>query len=205
MDANKRVGIMGGTFNPIHNGHLILANAAKDYLHMDTVLFIPTGNSYMKHGVLDARHRYEMTCLAIEDIPSFQISDIETRREGHSYSCETLKMLHAENPKSDYYFIMGADSLYAIENWYQPEQICSLSTLVCAARDQQSLTELTVQKKHLEQKYHAKIVLLPIPRIDISSSMIRSLCAEHQPFASYLPPKVLEYIQDHHLYQQKGR
>ena len=201
MKTNRRVGIMGGTFNPIHNGHLLLAKTAKDFLDLEKVIFIPTGDSYMKENVLSAEKRYHMTELAVSDQPDFEISDIELKRKGHSYTYETLEILKKENPDTDYFFLMGADSLFAIESWYQTDIICKLCTLVCVVRDDTSSMELSHQKAKMENKYHANVILLPFEKIDISSSQIRTDCRNQKDIRKEVPEKVLTFIKEEHLYQ----
>jgi len=109
----KKIGILGGTFNPIHNGHLILAQNALEQCSLDEILFIPSGCSYMKQHVLDVKHRYRMTELAIAGHEAFQISAIEAERPGYSYTCETLQALHAQNPD----VICAVFFLRTIRNW----------------------------------------------------------------------------------------
>ena len=115
----KRTGIMGGTFNPVHFGHLLLAQRAKEALDLDEVIFIPSGNPYMKDAssVLGGKIRLEMTALAIEGYPGFGLSSIEVDNDGPSYTSETLIRLRAQNPDCSYFFIVGADSLFAMETW----------------------------------------------------------------------------------------
>ena len=136
MNLLNKVGIMGGTFNPIHNGHIALAQSAYKTLALDKVLFMPSGKSYMKNRVLDARQRIAMIDRAISPYPYFELSTIEVERAGNTYTSETLRLLNQQNPQIHYYFIMGADSLFHIETWKDPEIIFSLSTLVCAVRDE---------------------------------------------------------------------
>ena len=118
-ESVKKVGIMGGTFDPIHNGHLVIAQAALDTMNLDEVLFIPSGTPYLKDltTVLSKKERVSMTGLAIEDNPGFALSTIEIDREGNSYSYETLEELKKQNPDVEYYFILGADSLLYLEKW----------------------------------------------------------------------------------------
>lgn len=105
---------MGGTFNPIHQGHLILAEQAREYCELDEVLFVPSGNSYMKDSdeILDGKTRISMTALAIEDNPFFALSSMEVEREGATYTCETIRELIGTQPRAEYYFILGADALF---------------------------------------------------------------------------------------------
>lgn len=200
MNTHYKVGIMGGTFNPIHNGHIALAQKAKDYFALNQVLFIPSGVSYMKHDVLSAEHRYRMTELAIEQYPEFQISDIEYKREGNTYTVDTLQILKEMNPDYHYYFILGADSLFAIETWHQPERLCQLCTIVCAVRDDYTIESIKKQAEHLKVLYQADIVLLPMERIDISSTDIRNACIAGEDVSAFIPDAVVNYIERYHIY-----
>ena len=135
----KKIGIMGGTFNPIHYGHLILAERARESFSLDYVIFIPSGLSYMKDDVLDSNIRYQMTALAIKDNPNFKISAIETNRIGNSYTYETLEELSLlEKEGSTFYFIIGEDSLFNIEQWKFPERIFQLAEIIVAKRMESS-------------------------------------------------------------------
>ena len=129
MKQTTKIGIMGGTFNPIHNGHIALANAAYKEFSLDKILFMPSGKSYMKQHVLDDAKRVIMVQKAIEAIPYFELSTLEVERSGNTYTSETLQQLTQQNPEVHYYFIMGADSLFHIETWKNPDIIFSLSTI----------------------------------------------------------------------------
>ena len=111
-----KIGIIGGTFDPIHNGHLYIARKAMEEFNLSKVLFIPTGVSYMKTDVSGAVHRYEMVRLAIKNYPAFEISDLEVFRGGNTYTCETIAELKKEYPDVKFYFIIGVDTLFMMEN-----------------------------------------------------------------------------------------
>lgn len=134
--AWKKMGIMGGTFNPIHTGHLLLAQWAMEEAGLDGVLFMPTGNSYMKDKgeMLSGPERLVMTQLAIRDRECFYCSDLEVKRGGNTYTYETLESLQFLYPQAKLYFIVGADCLFSIENWYCPEKIFRCCTLLAASR-----------------------------------------------------------------------
>lgn len=136
MDKRKRVGIMGGTFDPIHLGHLIMAENAYEAFELDEILFVPTGVSYLKSNVLDAKTRISMIGEAISDNPHFALSTIEVERDGYSYSYETIKELQDANPNTDYFFIVGADSLMYMDKWKNPEQIFAKVPVLVAVRDE---------------------------------------------------------------------
>lgn len=202
MRNGKQVGIMGGTFNPIHNGHLILAQKAYEQFCLDKILFMPSGNSYMKKNVLDAQRRVHMVEIAIKDNPNFELSLIEVQRSGNTYTSETLEILKANNPDTHYFFIIGADSLFQIENWKYPKRIFNLATLICAVRDDYNMDTIKEKAKSLS-KSGAEIVFLDIPKIEISSTNIRERVRYNMPISEYVPLEVAKYIQEEHLYYEK--
>ena len=205
MDRVKKTGIMGGTFNPIHQGHLLIAEYARDFCALDEILFVPSGNYYMKDAgdILDKQERLAMTALAIANNPFFSLSTIETERKGATYTHETLQLLKEMNPRTDYYFIVGADNLFSIEKWKNPQYILKNCVLIAAARGQKTETELLQKKEELEKSFHARIILLPEKKIDISSSEIRQRLSCGKSVRYMLPESVLEYISLHQLYQPK--
>lgn len=138
----NRVGIMGGTFNPIHYGHLRLALTAQEQILLDKVLFMPSGTSYMKSNVLETQKRVDMVALAIEEYPQFELSLIEAQKTGNTYTFETLQDLKKSDPDTQYFFIIGADSLFQLEQWRCPELIFDLTTLVCAVRDDYTIDSI---------------------------------------------------------------
>ena len=140
----KRTGIMGGTFNPIHMGHLIIAEKAREQFNLDEVLFLPSGVPYMKdcREVLPGKIRMEMTALAIQGNPFFAVSAMEVEREGRTYTYETLEKLREQNPDTEYYFILGADSLWKIETWRKPERIFAACHILAAVRDDKSSEDM---------------------------------------------------------------
>ena len=203
-EITKRVGIMGGTFNPIHLGHLILAQAAYEAYDLDEVLFVPSGHSYMKDQseILDAKKRVHMTGLAIEDNPHFALSTIEIDRDGNSYSYETLETLRKQNPKTEYYFIVGADTLFALETWKHPEILLPSCTILAAVRDGVSMEKMQKQADYLEEKFGGCIKLLPTSNIEISATDIRHKLAENREVKYLVPDAVLQFIQKNGLYKK---
>ncbi|MCQ2513342.1 MAG: nicotinate-nucleotide adenylyltransferase, partial [Lachnospiraceae bacterium] len=132
-----KIGILGGTFDPIHYGHLILAETAYDRFHLDKVLIMPAGDPYFKDldKVGADLHRAEMTKIAIWDNPHFEYSDLELKREGNTYTVDTLRILHEEYPNDELFFIIGSDTLYQMEKWNRPEEIFSLATFLTSTRN----------------------------------------------------------------------
>ncbi|MBR4061164.1 MAG: nicotinate-nucleotide adenylyltransferase [Lachnospiraceae bacterium] len=200
----KKIGIMGGTFNPIHNGHLALAQAAYEFCDLDEVWFMPSGVSYLKSqdDMVSGLHRLKMTELAVGDTVHFKCSDMEVCREGYTYTADTLRLLHEKYPEDMFYFIMGADSLFGLPQWREPEVIASLCTLVTVVRDDVDAKELMSQKVYIEKTFHAKVITVPFQKVDISSSIIRKKLSEGKFVDDLLPEKVLEYIKAHGLYKE---
>ena len=202
MKNGKQVGIMGGTFDPIHNGHLTLAQKAYEQFSLDKILFMPSGNSYMKKNVLDAQRRAHMVEIAIKDNPNFELSLIEVQRSGNTYTSDTLEILKTNNPDTHYYFIIGADSLFQIESWKYPKRIFDLATLICAVRDDYNMDAIKEKGKSLSES-GAKIVFLDMPKIEISSSNIREWVRHNIPISEYVPLEIAKYIKEEHLYYEK--
>lgn len=204
MSEKKRIGILGGTFNPIHLGHLILAERAYDEFDLDKVLIIPTGISHFKlnDNVLGKDMRLEMTKLAIEDNDHFELSTIEVDRPGNSYTYETLELLKSSNPENEYFLIVGADSLFKMETWMKPEVIFADATILAAVRDNEGISELEEKAEFLKQKFGAKICILHSPLIDISSTEIRERVKAGKSVKYLVTPKVASYIYSNNLYSQ---
>ncbi|MBQ7945072.1 MAG: nicotinate-nucleotide adenylyltransferase [Lachnospiraceae bacterium] len=197
----QKIGIMGGTFNPIHNGHIQLAKCAYETLKLDKVLFMPSGNSYLKKNVLATEHRVAMTKAAIAEYPCFELSLEEANREGNTYTYDTLQRLTSAHPDAKYYFILGADSLLYIDKWVKPEVIFELCTLVCAVRNDSDMSVLRRKGDELEQK-GAKIIYLNMDKIDISSTAIREGVRQGSDISAMVPETVLRYIKQEHLYEE---
>jgi nicotinate-nucleotide adenylyltransferase len=206
MDSTrKKTGIMGGTFDPIHIGHLILAENALRQFCLDNVLFMPCGNPPHKRdreGRGSTAQRVEMVRRSIKGNAQFELSLIETHDKGYTYTSETLRRLTAQNPDTDYFFIMGADSLFHFEYWKEPENICRLATLVVAVRDHVSHEELDEKIRQLQTKFHARIEKLDTPNIDISSETLRSWVKEGRSLRYYVMDGVINYIEQEQLYRQ---
>ncbi len=202
--ANKKTGLIGGTFNPVHYGHLFLAEQAMEYCDLDQVLFIPSGISYMKNvrEIAGAEDRLQMVRLATEDHPDFHVSSMEMDRPGASYTCETLLALSEEYADTGFYFIVGADNLFSIEKWKDPAGIFRRCTLVAAFRGAEDRSALEEKARELRSRYEADIILLPKRRIDISSTEIRQRIAEKKSIRYMVPEPVRNYITEHGLYQK---
>lgn len=201
----KNIGIMGGTFNPIHYGHLLLAEQAREELKLDEVLFLPSGNPYMKRQniILDGQRRADMVKLAIEGHPDFSLSTIELERKGPTYTCDTLKELKEKNPQNSYYFILGADSLLMLECWKNPEVIFQNAVITASVRGTGNEEKIRMIAAQLKQEYGAEIRILPARFMDLSSSEIRQRLEKGKSVRYMLPENVRSYILENHLYQNK--
>ncbi len=204
MDSVKRrVGLMGGTFDPIHIGHLMLAECAYEQFKLNEVLFLPSGNPPHKRNRADGasdRERLEMICLAIADNPHFAVDEEEMRRAGLTYTNETLLRLRSAHPGNDYYFIIGADSLAAFDTWKNPEIICRNCILAVAARDKMPLEELKSRMEVLRRRFGATVCLLRTPDVEIASSKLRSMVREGHSIRYFVPDSVRQYIEAHQIY-----
>lgn len=200
--ALKRIGIMGGTFNPIHYGHLFLAENALEQLALDKVLFMPSKNPPHKAKPDDVtnQQRIDMIALAIANNPKFELSTIEMEREGTTYTVDTLRLLTKQYTDTEYYFIIGADSLFQLPKWKNPQEICSLCTIVAANRDRVEEEKLIGQADYLKNIYNAGIILIDMPTIQISSEVIRERIASNRSVRYWLPEAVMEYIAKNDLY-----
>lgn len=202
--GKKKTGIMGGTFNPIHIGHLLLAENAKEAFGLDEILFVPSGLPYMKNGIeiADKWMRLEMTRLAVSDNPAFVLSSAEVEREGNSYTWETLELLRDKEPETEFFFIEGADSLFAMESWKNPEIIFRDCTILAAVRDGKDDDDLREQIARLEKKYGARIGLIGMKEISFSSTDIRERIRNGRSIRYMVPDKVIEYIKKYRLYME---
>lgn len=201
--TKKKIGIMGGTFNPIHNGHLILGQTAFEQFGLDEVLFLPNKKPYykkMNSAVTDSQ-RCDMVRLAIRDNDAFTFSDIEIEREGSTFTIDTLRILTEENPDCEYYFIMGADSLFHFDSWREPEEITKLAVLLVATRESMASFDIDSQIEYLQNEYEdAHIECLFSPSLEISSSQLRKRCRDGKSIRYLVPDSVASYIKENQLY-----
>ena len=200
----KRVGIMGGTFDPIHIGHLILGEKAYEQLELDKVLFMPSGNPPHKKnrpGCASDEQRVEMVRRAISMNPHFDLSLVEMNEEGYSYTFRTLEHLNEEHPDTDYYFIIGGDSLFDFESWMKPERICAAAILVVATRDHVQTSDLDAKMQHLSKKYNGRFLRLDTLNMDVSSRNIRSWIHDGKSVRYYVPDEVRHYIEEQLMYR----
>ena len=206
VHAPRLIGLMGGTFDPIHKGHVALGRQALQEYQLDEVWFMPSHIPPHKSAdVSAAEHRSAMVRLAIAGISGLRFSDFELQREGTTYTAQTLKLLKEAYPRDTFFYIIGADSLYEIEKWYHPELILGHITLLAATRSYEKDPALTLdgQITYLTQKYGADIRILHCPRMDIASRDIRRLLQEGGSAEEVVPAAVLAYIREHGLYQKE--
>ena len=196
----KKIGIIGGTFNPIHLGHLIIAEKCLEALNLDKILFMPSGNPPHKKNVLNGEIRGDMIKLAINGNQNFEYSDFELKRTGIIYTADTLSLMKQQNKDYELYFILGADSLLQMESWHEPSEIFKLCTVVVTDRD---FNRETVRDKikSFENKYDANIIYVVTPYIDISSSEIRELVNSGKSIKYLVPVDVENYINKNNLYK----
>lgn len=198
-----RLGVFGGTFDPVHMGHLIAAEDARAAMRLDEVLFVPAGEPWFKsyRRVTPARHRLAMVRLAVRDNPRFGVSDMEIRREGPSYTIDTLAELRRVRPDAEMFVILGVDALREIDRWRQPRRLFQMATVVGMARPGASL-DVSVLNAAIPGASD-RIRLVDSALIDISGTDIRRRVADGASIRYRVPPAVERYIRDHSLYQSQ--
>jgi len=217
-----RLGLLGGTFNPIHNGHLAIARQTCEALALDRILFIPTSDPPHKlpQSLAPAKDRYEMVRLAIGSDPLLAVSDVELRRSGTSYSIDTVRQLQQEyGPQTELFFLIGLDAFLEFPSWHEPNTLLTLCSFIVISRpglsfqalstlpllpplSQQSLLDLDRGRSSrltVPMGAHA-LICLRLPPSDVSASGIRSKFKQGLPTANLLPPPVESYILQHHIY-----
>lgn len=196
--SNKlRVGVMGGTFDPIHHGHLVAASEAAHRFGLDEVVFVPTGEPWQKAGrkISPAEDRYLMTVIATAANPRFTVSRADIDRAGPTYTIDTLRDLRGDYPDADLYFITGADALSSIMSWHDWEDMFALAEFVGVTRPGYELTE-DMLPADVQERVH----LLDIPAMAISSTDCRERAAAGRPVWYLVPDGVVQYIAKHRLY-----
>lgn len=197
----KPIGILGGTFNPPHNGHLAMAMSAMAECNLSKVIFMPNGNPPHKDGdfIVSADHRYNMVSLAVESVDGFEISDYETGRIAPSYTIDTNRAMK-ELYDCPVYFIIGADSLYTLDKWRSYDKLIKECSFIVADRNCSEGSDIAnVCKEH--RKKGGNIIALSMPRMDITSTDLRELIKSGGDISPYVPEAVMKYIISHNLYQ----
>ena len=199
---HERIGIFGGTFDPVHYGHLLLAETCREQLNLDKLTLLPAGSPPHKSDtqISTALHRHEMLKLAVSGCPEFQIDDRELKRDGPSYTVLTLQELSTEQPDSELFFLMGADSLRDIPGWKDPQQILQLATVVAVNRPGVPLPDPS-EVREWAGDLADKIQVIQTQGTDLSSSTLRGRVAANQSIRFMTPRAVEVYIEQHGLYR----
>lgn len=201
-----RIGIFGGTFDPPHLGHLILAEEARYQLKIDRLLFVPTPDPPHKQhrAITQIEDRLAMVAAAVADNPNFEISRVEIDRPGPHYTLDTVNTLKQENPGATMIYLMGADSLRGLpHNWDRPGQFVAACDYLGVMRRPEDVIEMSA----LEAVFPGiteKTLLIDAPLLEIASRQIRQRAADNRPYRYYLPPSVCEVIRERNLYQSEG-
>lgn len=188
-----RIGVMGGTFDPIHHGHLVAASEAAHSFDLDEVIFVPTGQPWQKSGVSNREHRYEMTVISTASNPRFTVSRVDVDREGPTYTIDTLRDLKAQRPDDDLFFITGADAVAQILSWRDHDELWDLAHFVAVSRPGHVLSTEGLPSERVSQ--------LEIPALAISSTDCRERVHRGHPVWYLVPDGVVQYIAKHHLYR----
>lgn len=201
----KKIGVLGGTFNPVHHAHLILAAQAKEQFGLDEIWFMVSKHPPHKDNrcIVSDEHRLNMLRLATAGRDDFIVSDFELQREGVTYSADTFRILHEDDSINEYYLIIGGDSLMEFENWYHPEIILKYAHIIAATRSSLNNSEIISQIERLTDEFGGDIQLLSAPSMDISSNFIRSRCSMGMDISFYVPDDVRDYIIKNHLYENE--
>lgn len=195
MAGRPRVGVMGGTFDPIHHGHLVAASEVTAQFELDEVVFVPTGKPGFKQhqAVTTAEHRYLMTVIATASNPRFTVSRVDIDRPGLTYTIDTLRDLTAERPDADFFFITGADALHQMAQWRDVEHLWDLAHFVGVTRPGHELSDTGLPPEHVS--------LMEVPALAISSTDVRARAQAGQPTWYLVPDGVVQYINKYGLYR----
>jgi nicotinate-nucleotide adenylyltransferase len=183
---------MGGTFDPIHNGHLVAASEVASAMELDEVLFVPTGKPWQKQEVSPAEHRYLMSVVATASNPQFKVSRVDVDRPGFTYTVDTLNELNEQFPDADLFFISGADAIAQIIAWKDIDSVWDLAHFVAVSRPGHKLKLPKAPKGAISE--------LEVPALSISSTDVRQRVADGKPIWYLVPDGVVQYISKHHLY-----
>ena len=191
----QRIGVMGGTFDPIHHGHLAAASEVQRSFDLDEVVFVPTGEPYQKSGVSQAEHRYLMTAIATASNPRFTVSRVDIDRPGPTYTIDTLRDLRKDRPDADLFFISGADAVAQILDWKDNEELWNLAHFVAVSRPGHALSIRGLPEQGVSS--------LEVPALAISSTDCRARVDRGYPVWYLVPDGVVQYISKHHLYRSR--
>ncbi len=198
----KKIGILGGTFDPFHKGHFQLAKTAYDQFDLDEIWIMPNGNPPHKKDTqqMDFEIRCEMIRLATEQVPYMFLCDVEGSDTCYHYTFQTLEKFHEQYPNDRFYFIIGADSLRDFPTWKEPGKIAKLCTLLVACRDEAGIKDLEQQITEIQDTFQAECLILNSPKVDASSSEIRELILQGEDISHYVGQPVSEYIKKTGIY-----
>ncbi|UXA16415.1 nicotinate-nucleotide adenylyltransferase [Mycobacterium sp. SMC-4] len=201
----RRLGVMGGTFDPIHNGHLVAASEVADLFELDEVVFVPTGQPWQKRsgGVTAAEDRYLMTVIATASNPRFSVSRVDIDRGGPTYTKDTLRDLRAANPDADLYFITGADALASILSWQNWEDMFSIASFIGVSRPGYELDGSHITAAMAELPSDA-LHLVEVPALAISSTDCRVRAGQSRPIWYLVPDGVVQYVAKRNLYRNSS-
>lgn len=199
----ERIGIMGGTFDPIHYGHLLIAQSAADEFQLERIIFLPTGKSPHKSEgqVTDPAIRCEMVRIAIRENPSFSLSEIEVANSYTNYTYLTLQKFRQMYPGTKLYFIMGEDSLDHLSTWRHPEEICRQASILAAVRSGNQINQVQAKIEQAKKQFGADMYMLHAPAFLISSQEIRERVRTGRSIHYMLPGEVESFISGHSLYK----
>ena len=198
--AAMRRGVLGGTFDPVHFGHLVLAERSREQMELDKVLWLPAGDPWRKaeRPVTAAKHRFEMVRLAIEGRSDFELSILEIEREGPTYTVDTLAVLSEQYPDDELCFLLGQDALEDVPNWRDPERLIALATLAVAARGEERRSPAALDR--LVPGLSGRVTWIEMPQLEISATELRRRAAAGQSLRYVTPDAVAAYIHDQRLY-----
>lgn len=198
----RRIGVMGGTFDPIHYGHLLIAQSAADEFALERVLFVPTGKSPHKRAesVTNSELRCEMVKLAISSNNKFDFCDVEVKNRETNYTYLTLQKLNERFPDSKFYFIMGGDSLKDFKSWKNPGLICKRAVILAAVRDEIIGTEMKDTMEEIQRLYGGEIFMLHSPNFSVSSRNIREKVKKGYSIRYLLPEEIEQFIRKKNIY-----
>ncbi len=198
----RKIGIMGGTFDPIHYGHLVLAEQIRTQFNLEKILFIPAGIPPHKldMDITSSKHRYFMSLLATITNPSFEVSKIEIEEKSISYTVNTIRKLKSIYKDGDLYFITGADALYELDTWNDLENLLKMCNFIAATRPGIDNKLLVEKKDFLNKKYDANIIITAVPALAISSTDIRNRIKDGESIKYIVPESVEYYIYKNNLY-----
>jgi nicotinate-nucleotide adenylyltransferase len=201
-----RLGLFGGTFDPVHVGHLLLAEQCREQCQLDEVWFVPAGSPPHKQNetVSAGHHRAQMLEFAVAGHAAFSVSRMELARSGRTFTVDTLREVHAADPSRELFFLIGADSLFDLPTWRQPEEIASLATIVAVNRGDRPLPDLSRLGEALGPRVVERIWIVSMPGIDLSATDLRRRVREGRSIRYMTPRPVEIYIEQHGLYGVPG-